>query len=167
MKKILLVLTLIVGTLVSKAQINPDLQNKIIKLIKDEDWKIKGLYLSSYTIINLDIKPITEGQFILNDIEFLKNSKDSNTSEIKKQIEQKELDYKYMPSYKKDILIHYKVTLDILGELSEMEKNLLKLKNKKLMGKYYVESPNLNRKFTFTFNPIEDLISTPILIVNN
>jgi len=147
MKKTLLVLVLTLGTLLSKAQINPDLRNKVLELIKGKESYIMGYDLDKYTIINLDIKPITEGQFILNDIEFLKNSKDSNTSEIKWKIEQLELDYKYMPSYKKDILIHYKVTLDILGEL----RSIFKRTN-------YKHIEPLNRRFRGEFNPIDDYL---------
>ena len=144
MKKILLVLVLTVGTLVGKGQINPDLRNKVLELIKGKEYRIIGYDLDKYTITNLDIKPITEGQLILDNIEFLKNSKDSNTSEIKKKIEQLELNYKYMPSYKKDILKYYKVTLDILGEL----RLIIKRAN-------YKHDP-LNRRFIFTFDPIND-----------
>ena len=148
MKKILLVLTLTIGTLVSKAQINPDLRNKVLELIKRSEYHIIGIDLDKYTITNLDIKPITEGSLILGDIELLKNSKDSNTSKIKQEIEQLELDYKYMPSYKKDIIIHYKVTLDILGELRSIYKRT-----------NYKHTEPLNRRFIYTFNPVNDELS--------
>lgn len=148
MKKVLLVLTLTAGTLISKAQINSDLRNKVLELIKGNESYIIGYDLDKYTITNLDIKPITKGQFILDDIEFLKNNENINTPEIKRKIEQLELDYKYMPSYKKDILIHYKVTLDILGEL----RSIFKRTN-------YKHIEPLNRRFICTFDPINDELS--------
>jgi hypothetical protein len=155
MKKILLVLILTVGTLVSKAQINPDLRNKVLELIKGKERHIIGYDLDKYTITNLDIKPITEGQFILDDIEFLKNSEDSNTFEIKKKIEQLELNYKYMPSYKKDILKYYKVTLDILGELRPIFKRT-----------NYKHIEPLNRRFRGEFDPINDYDLTLYKLTN-
>ena len=123
MKKVLLVLTLTLGTLVSNSQSFSEIENKIIDVFKTNyvEKKFKDPY--SFKLLKIEVTPVNKGEFLLNDIQFM----ESNLNELYKYEPKEKVDnrliqyrkqYAEMTDIEKLSIKQYKVRLDCYGNNS-------------------------------------------------